>query len=449
MKKNSNNWGMTPFFWWQRDKEKEPEGFWREISETSPNTWLVTCVIGMLIVAMRGLLDIRVFEGQFLLLVLGMRSLIFLYLLVNIWIAFRYPNFVQVHYQTLMVLILYIVGIPIGIMNALAAPKTSLYITGIAWVEFAAATLFTIPKRKLITGVAVINLFFIGFYLFLTEHANSELSGILETLLIFALLAIYAQHALLKLKIENYKRRQELLGSKEEVERRLDERTEELRRLAAYLDNILEEERKKVSREIHDEMGQILTGLRMDLSYIQTHLKNPDESMTKRLKMMSENVRELVCGVCRIASLLRPAALDDLGLAAAIEGLIERMRERTEILIDYTIEPEEINVDSDRSLAIFRILQEALNNAIRHAQATQIDIVLRQTDDMISLEVKDNGVGLQMTSENHSTAGLGVIGMKERVRRFDGRFWIEDHSGGGTMVKVNIPSGLEPKVSRS
>ncbi|MFI5304445.1 MAG: ATP-binding protein, partial [Nitrospiria bacterium] len=239
-----------------------------------------------------------------------------------------------------------------------------------------------------------------------------------------------------------------LQKSHEELEVRVSERTAELQELSTYADILREEEWKRISREIHDELGQTLTGIKINISCLKEYLGEMNEIIKGKLKNMSDSVTEMIEGVRRIASELRPVVIDDLGLAAAVEWYINTMRERGGSLLEYTIEPDEIDLDPDRSIAIYRILQEALNNAARHSQATRIEVHLCQTEEKVVLEVRDNGIGLPCKPENQRrSGGLGILGMKERVRRFEGTFSLSAQPGGGTTLRIALPYKLESNRS--
>ncbi|MBI3605795.1 MAG: hypothetical protein HY202_07205, partial [Nitrospirae bacterium] len=217
-----------------------------------------------------------------------------------------------------------------------------------------------------------------------------------------------------------------LRESNQELEIRVSERTAELRQLAVYTDNLREEEWKNISREIHDELGQALSGFNLDIDWLKDHLGEIDILTEKKLRLMSNNTKEMVASIRRIASQMRPAALDDLGLAAAVEWYTGIMQAKCEkIRFVCRIEPEEIIIDPDRASALFRVLQEGLNNAVRHSRAGHINVSLLQTDRSVCLEIADDGIGFKVNSDPPGTkigGGLGLLGMKERANRFGGDF---------------------------
>ena len=233
-----------------------------------------------------------------------------------------------------------------------------------------------------------------------------------------------------------------LLKSQQELEQRVAARTAELRELATYADNLREEEWKNISREIHDELGQALSSFNLGLDWLKEQLGHTGPKVLDKLAFMSKNAREMVETVRKIAADLRPAALDDLGLADTVEWYILSMKEKCgKIRFDYRIEPDEIVIDADRSVALYRILQEGLNNVVRHARATRVIVSLRQTEKNMSLEIRDDGIGLDAQAATGPRRGgkLGLLGMKERTERFGGQFILESRPGEGTLLKVEIP----------
>jgi signal transduction histidine kinase len=160
------------------------------------------------------------------------------------------------------------------------------------------------------------------------------------------------------------------------------------------------------------------------------------------MKTMSELLNEAIENVRQIASELRPGILDDLGLAAAVEWLAERVQERHGIVCTTVVDPEDLLLDPDRSTTIFRILQESLANIVRHSGASKAEISLHQTEDRIILKVKDNGIGLDPETGKPKKGGLGLVGMRERARLFDGIFEVTSKPGLGTTITVQIPSPL-------
>jgi signal transduction histidine kinase/sugar lactone lactonase YvrE len=222
----------------------------------------------------------------------------------------------------------------------------------------------------------------------------------------------------------------------------IEESREQLRALAARLESVREEERKNLSREIHDELGQAMTGLKMDLAWIRRRLaegrRDTGELVNDRLTRMGNLLDDTLQSVRRIAGTLRPVMLDDLGLAAAIEWQAKDFQQRTGIttLVDITYEDSVLG--KEQSTEVFRIFQELLTNIARHAGATNVEIRLEAQEHALTLEVTDDGSGITSVARRASP-GLGILGMEERARRAGGKIDIGSVAGKGTAVRVSIP----------
>jgi PAS domain S-box-containing protein len=216
----------------------------------------------------------------------------------------------------------------------------------------------------------------------------------------------------------------------------------QLRDLSESLRSALEEERTRISRELHDELGQSLTALKFDLGGMINQGDAEETSLTGKVGEMIRLVDSILTTVKRVSRELRPGMLDDLGLAAAIEWHAREFGKRTGIACDVLIDPEDLSADPDRSTAIFRIFQETLTNVARHAGATKVEAALECRDGALSLEVRDNGRGI--TGEEITGAkSLGIIGIRERVRYLGGEVRIEGSPGEGTVVTVTLPARKE------
>jgi len=218
---------------------------------------------------------------------------------------------------------------------------------------------------------------------------------------------------------------------------------EQLRNLSAYLESAREKERMYIAREIHDELGQTLTALKMDVFWLHKKLSIDQKTMLEKTNSMSALIDSAVNTVRRISGELRPGLLDDLGLTAAIEWQVGEFQQRTGIRCELVREPEEIVVEQDISTAIYRIFQEALTNIARHSDATMVKIFLEMKPREILLQIKDNGKGIAQ-EKIESTTSFGLIGMRERVRIHQGELKISGIKGRETFVEVTLPlSGRE------
>ena len=224
-------------------------------------------------------------------------------------------------------------------------------------------------------------------------------------------------------------------------EEKLNRSSEELRRLSRHLESVREKESKRIAREIHDEFGQALTALKMDLSWISNKL--PESVVNQgplfdKLKSMSALIDRTIHIVQKISAELRPGLLDDLGLAPAIEWLAQEFQTRTGVKCDVQISGGEANLGSDCSTAIFRIVQEALTNVTRHALATTVKITMREQNGSLVLEIKDNGKGIRR-QDTLAPESLGLIGMRERLLPFGGKLTLSGLPNKGTTLSINIP----------
>lgn len=221
---------------------------------------------------------------------------------------------------------------------------------------------------------------------------------------------------------------------------------EQLRALAARLESVREDEQTRIAREIHDELGQALTGLKMDLVWMEKKLREfPSDAghvLREKLTAMESLIDETVQAVRRISAELRPSVLDDLGLVAAIEWQLEQFAERT--AIKYSLDAGEMEIDRPHATAVFRIFQEALTNIARHSSATRVWVKAKREDETFLLEVKDNGRGITEEEIGKYTS-IGLLGMKERALMVGGSVDIRGKAGKGTTVTVRVP--LEGKDS--
>ncbi len=221
-----------------------------------------------------------------------------------------------------------------------------------------------------------------------------------------------------------------------EAETALLERTEQIRKLTGYLQQIREEERKNISREIHDELGQQLTGLKMDASWLRKYLDSDPKALERIIEMMTL-IDETIRTVRRISSQLRPGILDDLGLIAALDWQASEFEKRTGIPTTFTCNVHDLCIDERLGTNIFRIFQEALTNVARHAKASKVETYFSVDGDKVELVIADNGEGIHITGEKKDS--LGIVGMKERARMFEGDVSIEPNAPSGTIVRLIIP----------
>jgi PAS domain S-box-containing protein len=213
---------------------------------------------------------------------------------------------------------------------------------------------------------------------------------------------------------------------------------EQLRRLAARLQEVREEERTAIAREIHDELGQALTGMKMDLSWLIGRLPRTWKRAHARADELQHLVDDTITSVRDLSARLRPSVLDDLGLDAAIEWLAQDVERRADLQIHVNGGLGDTLLVRDRATALFRIVQEALTNVVRHAEASKVDIRLSAADDMVVVEITDDGKGMH-GNELDSGTSLGLIGMRERAGALGGRVTFAKGANGGTVVTARIP----------
>jgi signal transduction histidine kinase len=212
---------------------------------------------------------------------------------------------------------------------------------------------------------------------------------------------------------------------------------DQLRALTGHLQFVREEERSRIAREVHDELGQSLTGLKIDLSWLSGKVGG-DRALQRKIKSMSADVDNTIQIVRRIATAMRPGVLDNLGLAAAIEWQAMDFQESTGIPCEVMIEVKEAIWDREFSTTCFRIFQETLTNIIRHANATRVSVRLSQVDHELVLTVRDNGRGI-LEKEIIHPRSIGLIGMRERVAQVGGQVFLFGVPGRGTTVTMRVP----------
>lgn len=218
-----------------------------------------------------------------------------------------------------------------------------------------------------------------------------------------------------------------------------------LRELTAHQNRAKEDERRRIAREIHDELGQTLLALRLDVSMLATRTAQAHPRLNQRVCDVLQQLDATMKTVRGIINNLRPAVLD-LGLTAAIEWQVNKFRRRSGITCELVLDAEECVLDDQRATTLFRILQESLTNVIRHAKATHVRVELRQDGTRLAMRIADNGIGI--TAEGRRTANsFGLVGVKERIHALDGEFHIDSMPGKGTALAIYIPLAKTGEVS--
>jgi signal transduction histidine kinase len=219
-----------------------------------------------------------------------------------------------------------------------------------------------------------------------------------------------------------------------------------LRELTAHQDRVKEEERRRIAREIHDELGQTLLALRIDVSMLEARTAKAHPRLNEKVRGALNHIDATVKTIRTIINNLRPAVLD-LGLTAAIEWQVAEFRRRSGIACSLLMDDEELAVDDVRATTLFRILQESLTNVIRHSKATRVVIELRREDDKLVMRITDNGVGIYPGSRKGGNS-FGLVGVEERIHALNGRFIINSAPGNGTTLTIFIPLPPEEEIRR-
>lgn len=246
-------------------------------------------------------------------------------------------------------------------------------------------------------------------------------------------------------EIGERKRAEEALRQSERHYQRLfneaQEMQENLRSLANEILRTQEEERKRISRELHDEVGQSLTAISVTLATLNSHGPGNSTLSGQKLAEAQRLLQETMETIHSFARDLRPAALDELGLLPALRSYLKGFASRTGLRVDLRGDPVAEKLEDDQKTVVFRITQECLTNVSKHAQASQVDVVIRKFKDGICMEVVDDGKSFTADSMNfaRSKGRLGLLGMQERVRLVNGQFMVKPQPGKGTTVRVVIP----------
>ena len=217
---------------------------------------------------------------------------------------------------------------------------------------------------------------------------------------------------------------------------------EELHHLIQHRETVREEERAEIARAIHDDLGQSLTALKIDLSILRNEFVPSNRSIHEKIDAMSAMIDSTIRKIQSLGLELRPGILDDLGLAAAVEWLTEEIQKRTNITFKLNIYPEEISLDENLSVNIFRMIQEALTNVVRHSMATRVNISLESTGQEVRIQIKDNGIGIA-EDKIRNLNSLGLIGIRERARFWNGTVNITGEKNKGTEVLIKLKINRE------
>ncbi len=226
------------------------------------------------------------------------------------------------------------------------------------------------------------------------------------------------------------------LTERRRAELQLFESNRQLQQLSASLQNVREEERVRIARELHDELGQLLTGIRMEVSWVGSRLATDQAKLAGKVQDIKRRIDQTIASIRRISSDLRPSVLDDLGFAAAAAWYVEEFSARTGLDVHLSLSPDDPEQGGQVATTLFRVLQESLTNVVRHAHATRIDVSLHLRDGIWLLTIKDDGTGFNQQTAMHK--GFGIVGMRERVQILNGRFDITSAPDGGTLIEIAL-----------
>jgi PAS domain S-box-containing protein len=223
-----------------------------------------------------------------------------------------------------------------------------------------------------------------------------------------------------------------------QAEEALRRSQEELRELASGMNSVREQEKSRIARELHDELGQALTALKLDVAWLSERLPAGQGAVAEKLGAMQTMIDGTVAATRRISADLRPLILDDLGLVPAAEWLVQEFTQRTGIPCELSVASPDLELKDPHATAVFRILQESLTNVARHARAHRVEVALGRTDGTVTLNVRDNGRGFNLDDPRRPNA-FGLMGLRERVSLLGGDVRIDSQPGLGTVLHVQIP----------
>ncbi len=260
------------------------------------------------------------------------------------------------------------------------------------------------------------------------------LAGFVSAMLLYALF-----HALTSSRRRAIKLAKGMTRELRESQAKLQLSHENLRRLAAHADQIKEGERKRIAREIHDDLGQNLLALRIDADMLANRTRSQHSRLHERARATLFHIDVTIKSVRQIINDLRPNVLD-LGLSAAVEWQIAEFTRRTGIECELVDDSADLVLNEQAATAFFRILQESLSNIVRHARASKVRVVLRSYSDSLAMTVSDDGVGIGAGGARKA-GSFGLVGIEERINILKGSFSIDSNQGQGTTVSVSVPLG--------
>jgi signal transduction histidine kinase len=218
---------------------------------------------------------------------------------------------------------------------------------------------------------------------------------------------------------------------------------EELRELGAAAHQAQDQEKSRIARELHDELGQALTALQMDIAWCKQRIPRDQDGFAGKLDKMEAMLDKTVAATRRIATDLRPLMLDDLGLVPAVEWLVESFTQRTGVACELAVSREALDLPAAQATAVFRTIQESLTNIAKHARASRVEVAVEQADGHLSVSVRDDGVGFS-SEDARKPNSFGLLGLRERASLLGGEATISSSKGRGTYVELRLPCGEWP-----
>ncbi len=269
--------------------------------------------------------------------------------------------------------------------------------------------------------------------------------ALVSTSIFLALAVGFTLYRLEKLRAKDFQRLKETYDNLEKemeerlrVVRELEDSQLQLRKLSHSLQSIREDEKTRIAREVHDELGQMLTALKMELFCFEKDMQSNPDCLHEKVVSMGGLVDTTINSVRRIATELRPQILDVCGLMDAIKWQAQDYQNRTGIKCKLNLAESNIKLDKGLSTSLFRVFQEALTNVARHAKATEIEIALQFEPDDLIMTIQDNGIGID-PEQLHNSDSLGLLGIRERINFWKGRLIINSEPCSGTTLKAHIP----------
>lgn len=305
------------------------------------------------------------------------------------------------------------------------------------------------PTKRRLLATAALVMMLIGAAVLLAEQgetpARSPLILALAAVAVGFSLALWPlawrarsepQHAFQQLHQVICQLEHEVLERKR-AEQELQKSQELLRQLSAYQERVKEDERKRIAREIHDELGQNLMALRIDIAMLEARTGDAHPRLNQKARQVLKHIDNSIKSVRSIINNLRPSVLD-LGLQAALEWQVAQYEKRSGISCDLLLESPHFPLDDEQATALFRVVQESLTNVARHAQATLVTITLRAEETRVVMKIADNGVGLYPGCRRKPNS-FGLLGIGERVSSLGGDFKVDSVPGEGTVLTVSVP----------